>query len=125
MKKLLLLFSHSLTDAQKKDAKNMGVADFVTLPDKLQYLWSNVPSEMDDIKEYAKPFCEFIDTHANEGDFVLIQGDFGLTYNLVSYAKQKGLIPVYSTTKRKAKEIIKNGKVSKISEFKHVRFRKY
>ena len=125
MKKLYLLFSHKLTPEQIEDAKkNLGVEEFVYMPSDLQEKWSNVPGEMGDLSEYAKDFMKFLDT-AKEGDYVLIQGDFGLTYKLVNFTKNKNLIPVYSTTKRISKEINSGNKVLKISEFDHVRFRKY
>jgi hypothetical protein len=122
--KMYLLFSHKLTDAQIKDAKKLGVDEFVYLPDDLQRKFSNVPPELESIKEYAKDFEKFLE-NAKSGDYVLIQGDFGLTCHLVNFSKSKGLIPVYATTKRISKDIKKDGKVVKISEFKHIRFRKY
>jgi hypothetical protein len=121
---MYLFFSHNLTDEQIKDAKSMGIVEFISLPDELQYLWSNIPPELDSLDGYDEPFYEFL-KDAKKGDFVLIQGDFGLVYRLVDFSKKNGLIPVYATTKRIAKEIVKNAKVIKISEFKHVKFRKY
>jgi len=123
--KLFLFFSHTLTQEQINDAKNLGIDKFVPLPNELQYLWSNVPPELEDIEEYAKPFYEFLNINARKGDYVLVQGDFGLSCRLVNYSKQKGLIPVYATTKRKVIETEKDGKIVKKSEFKHVRFRRY
>jgi len=123
--KLFLFFSHTLTQEQINDAKNPGIDKFVPLPNELQYLWSNVPPELEDIEEYAKPFYEFLNINARKGDYVLVQGDFGLSCRLVNYSKQKGLIPVYATTKRKVIETEKDGKIVKISEFKHVQFRRY
>jgi len=59
--KMFLLFSHKLTDEQIKDAKsNLGVDEFVYLPDDLQNKFSNVPPEIDDIKEYTKDFIKFL-----------------------------------------------------------------
>jgi len=123
--KLFLFFSHTLTQEQINDAKNLGIDEFISLPKDLQYLWSNVPPELEDIEEYAKPFYEFLNINARKGDYVLVQGDFGLSCRLVNYSKQKGLIPVYATTKRKVIETEKDGKIVKISEFKHVQFRRY
>jgi predicted glycosyltransferase len=122
--KMYLLFSHKLTDAQIKDAKKLGVNEFVYLPEDLQQKWSNVPPELERIKEYAKDFEEFLKS-AQKGDYVLIQGDFGLTCHMVNFSKNNGLIPVYATTKRISKDINQNGKIIKISEFQHIRFRMY
>ncbi|NPA87284.1 MAG: hypothetical protein GXO01_01130 [Epsilonproteobacteria bacterium] len=125
MKKLYLLFSHKLTPEQIEDAKkNLGVEDIVYMPSNLQEKWSNVPAEMEELGEYSKDFMKFLDT-AKAGDYVLIQGDFGLTYKLVNFTKSKNLIPIYATTKRVSKEVNSGNKVLKVSEFDHVRFRKY
>ena len=51
----------------------------------------------------------------------MIQGDFGLSYNLINYAKSLDLITVYATTKRIAAV---HGAL-KYSMFKHVVFREY
>ena len=51
--KMFLLFSHQLTDEQKKDAiENLKVTKFISLPEKLQKLWSNIPPEIESLGEY-------------------------------------------------------------------------
>jgi len=124
--KMFLFFSHKLTDEQIKDAKeNLGISEFVYLPEDLQYKFSNVPPEIEDIKEYSRDFKEFLKNNAKKDDYVLIQGDFGVVFQIVEFCKENSLKAVYSTTKRIAKEKKVEGKIVKISEFKHVRFRKY
>jgi len=124
--KMFLLFSHKLTDEQIKDAKeNLGVNEFVYLPPSLQKKFSNVPPELEDIKEYSQIFIDFLKDNAKKEDFVLIQGDFGVVFNVVEFCKECNLRAVYSTTKRVVKEQIIDGKVVKISEFKHIKFRRY
>ena len=124
--KMFLLFSHKLTEDQIKDAKdNLGVKEFVYLPDDLQKKFSNVPPELDDIKKYSEVFIDFLKNNAKKEDFVLIQGDFGIVFNVVEFCKENNLKAVYSTTKRIVKEKIIDGKVVKISEFKHIKFRRY
>ncbi|MCQ6253565.1 MAG: CRISPR-associated protein Csx20 [Methanocaldococcus sp.] len=123
---MFLLFSHNLTDDQINDAReNLKVDKFIYLPKELQNIWSNIPPEIEDITDYLKPIKEFLKNNANDGDYVLIQGDFGATYNMVNYAFENNLIPIYATTKRVVKEVIEDGKVITIREFKHCRFRKY
>ena len=124
--KMFLLFSHKLTSEQIKDAKeNLGVKEFVYLPKDLQERFSNVPPEIDDIKEYSKIFINFLEKNASSEDYVLIQGDFGIVFWVVEYCRENNLKAVYATTKRVVKEEVIDGKVIKISEFKHVRFRYY
>ena len=126
MFKMFLLFSHKLTDEQIKDAKaNLGVREFIYLPEDLQDKFSNVPPEIEDIKEYSKDFTEFLTDNAQKEDYVLIQGDFGVVFNIVEFCKSNDLKAIYSTTKRVVKEQIINGKIIKTSEFKHIRFRNY
>ena len=126
MKQMFLLFSHKLTPLQEKDAKeSLGVDKFVTLPDDLQNLWSNIPPELEKLDEYLTPLKNFIKDNAKNGDYVLIQGDFGGCYEMVNFVKSLGLIAIHSTTKRDAVEKIVDGKVEKFSRFEHVIFRRY
>ncbi len=126
MRQMFLLFSHKLTTQQEKDAKeSLGVEKFVALPDDLQNLWSNIPPELKELDEYLIPLKEFIKANANEGDYVLIQGDFGGCFEMVNFVKTLGLIAVHSTTKRDTVERVADGKVEKFSKFEHVIFRSY
>ncbi|CZE46263.1 CRISPR-associated protein Csx20 [Campylobacter geochelonis] len=121
--KLLLLFSHSLTNEQIKDAKNsLKITEFISLPQDLQSRFSQVPAELESLDEFAKPFYEFIKASATKGDFVLVQGDFGLSYKLVEFCKRANLKPVYATTKR---DVVIDEDGVKRSIFKHVKFREY
>ena len=64
--------------------------------------------------------------HAKEKDFVLIQGDFGACYLMVNFALEKGVIPVYSTTKRDAvDEYGDDDTIAIVHQFKHRIFRRY
>jgi len=123
--KMFLLFSHKLTDEQKNDAYSLGISEFVKLPENLQQKWSNVPADMENLDGYIDEFYEFLEKNAKKGDYALIQGDFGMCCKMADFCKKIGVVPVYATTKRVAKEIKKGDKVVKISEFKHVKFRRY
>ncbi len=127
MKKMILFFSHHLTEAQIEDAqKNYAIEEFVSLPKELQPLWSQIDPDIPTLKEGLKPLFDFLKTEAKKGDYALIQGDFGAVYLMVNYAKELGVIPVYATTKREAVEYIdENGKLVKKSVFEHRRFREY
>ena len=126
MRKMFLLFSHSLTNIQIEDGKNnLEVKDFIPLPKELQLLWSNIPSELVLLKEYLRPFRNFLAENSEYGDVVLIQGDFGAVYQMVNFAKDLGLKAVYATTQRTIEEIVIEGKTVKESIFQHRRFREY
>ncbi|MFA7021860.1 CRISPR-associated protein Csx20 [Aliarcobacter sp.] len=126
MNKMFLLFSHTLTKNQKDDAmKSFGIEEFMYLPKELQELFSNVPNDLKKLSEYLTPIKLFLKQYSKEGDFVLIQGDFGATYILVNFAKSLKLKAVYSTTKRVTQEFEEDGKIIKKSIFEHERFRDY
>ncbi len=126
MRQLFLLFSHTLTPAQEQDAQDsLGVERFVALPSELQQLWSNIPPDLTALSAYLEPLKAYIREHANAGDVVLIQGDFGGCYEMVNFVKDLGFVAVHSTTKRDVVEKTVNGKVEKFSRFEHVIFRCY
>jgi len=126
MKKMILLFSHTLTLEQKEDAKTyLKVDEFISLPEELQKLWSNIPPELDNLDEYLKPISNYLKNNLKKGDYVLVQGDFGATCKMVSFIKNLKSIPVYATTKRNAIERKVDGKVIKTAIFEHVRFRRF
>lgn len=124
-KKALLVFSHQLTENQKKELiEEYGVKEIESLPKELQNIWSNV-SIKKDYKENLEKIKEFVKKNFDKGDIILIQGNWGYTYNLVNLSIKNGLIPVYSYTERNVEEIKDGETVKKISFFKHVKFVKY
>jgi len=126
MKKLFLLFSHTLTPIQEQDAKeSMGIEAFVKLPDDLQKLWSNIPPYLTTLDVYLEPLKSYILQNASKDDVFLIQGDFGGCYHMVNFVKLQGMEAVHSTTTRDVVEKTVNGKVEKFSRFEHVIFRLY
>jgi len=125
MKKMLLIFSHNLTPEQKEDGeKNLSVKEFITLPYDLQSIWSQIPPE-GEIDETVRFFIEWIKNHAEKGDFVLIQGEFGTTFALADWCLREGLVPVYSTTRRVYEQTEEDGQIVNRHVFRHVRFREY
>lgn len=127
IRQMILIFSHRLTDIQVRDAKfGLGVEEFIYLPDELQSIWSNIDPYAEHIEDKLEGIFEWIDKNANKEDYVLIQGDFGATYQLVEYCRSKGLKPIYSTTKREAVETGEdNGSLVLGHRISHVRYREY
>jgi len=126
MKRMFLLFSHKLTASQEADAKDsLEVGEFVYLDQELQKVWSNVPPNLSDLKEYLEPIVEFLKSSLRSGDVVLVQGDFGATCYMARVVKELGGVAVYATTKRDVVEIKVGDKIEKKSIFEHVMFRKY
>ena len=117
-----LLFSHTLTKEQISEVKNNLACDaIISLPQDLQELWSNIPSELDSLFFYLSPIKEYLCSNLNKKDYVLVQGDFGATYTMINYIKELGATPVYSTTKREVVEIHHGDSVAKQSFFKHIK----
>lgn len=125
LKKLFLIFNHTLTEEQIFDAKeNLKVTEILSLPEELQKQWSNFPPDTEETDTSA--IENWLSENSEKNDWVLVQGDFGATYKLVNFAFSRKLIPVYATTKRVTLEKISpDGEIEKTSVFKHVRFRKF
>ena len=124
-KKVLLVFSHQLTENQEKELiEEYKVKKIESLPEELQNMWSNV-SIKKNYKENLEKIKEFIKENFNKNDIILIQGNWGYTYNLVKWSIENELIPVYSYTERNVEEIKDGEIVKKISYFEHVKFVEY
>ena len=123
--KALLLFSHQLTENQEKElVENFKVKKIVSLSSELQEMWSNV-SIKENYKENLEKIKKYIEENFNENDVMLVQGNWGYTYNIVKWSIEKKLVPVYSYTERNVEEIKDGENVKKISYFKHVKFIEY
>lgn len=127
MPDLLLLFNHTITDAQHKDAvQQLGIKRIIEPPPAIRAAWSALPPEEAALVPVLQPVVTWLDATASAGDYVLVQGDFGACWLLVNHCLQQGYIPVYSTTRRHAvEEHLDDGTVRLVHRFSHVRFRKY
>lgn len=125
-KRMLLVFSHQLTEEQKKEAiDRFGVREFLKLPPELQRKWSAIPPELDSLNGYLEDILDWIEENGHRGDIALIEGDFGATMLAVNYCRRLGIIPVYAASERKVEEERYNDVVVAKRTFKHVRFREY
>ncbi len=127
MPRLFLLFNHTVTLSQQENARSeLGVDTIIEPPLELRHRWANIPPDVPGLRPWLQPMCDWLAEHAQPGDYVLIQGDFGACYLLVRFALENRYIPVYATTERHAKENnLENGRVILEHTFDHVRFRKY
>ena len=123
MKTLFTLINHTLTSEQEEDArKNLNINKSIHIADAT---WSDIdPSEKSVIK-IVEIYKYRLRLQAKAGDVLLVQGDYGATYNMIRFAKNMGLIAVYATTNRIVSEQVENGKVVIKREFKHAKFREY
>ena len=127
MRQFIILFNHTLTKQQQDDAKRiLGVSGFISPPLHLKEKWRQIPADLDDISAYLSPLIQWLEQEMTTGDFLLIQGDFGASFYIADWAIANGFIPIYSTTKRIARENQHdNGHVSLQHQFYHVHYRKY
>lgn len=117
-----------LTEDQEKEAKDvLKITQIIPLPQHLQELWSNIPPDVDLNSSLFDPITSFLLENKGEGEnYCLVQGDFGATVYLVSWCIKHGFVPIYATTRRTSKEVVKpDGSVEIVKVFKHERFRKY
>lgn len=126
-KSMHLLFSHQLTKDQQQSATvNYGVTCFNPAPEKIQTIWSQIPPDAERLDPVLLPVKTWLEQQAVKGDLVLIQGDFGATVLMVNYALSLGLVPVYATTQRQARDkILSDGRIETHHVFKFKRFRMY
>ena len=124
---MYLLFSHQLTfDQQKSAEKNFGVTRFITSPEWVQTIWSQIPPDAERLEPILLPIKTWLKQYPSKGDMVLIQGDFGATVLMVNHALALGLVPIYATTERQAKEKnMPDGKIEIFHVFNFRRFRIY
>lgn len=125
IRKALLVFSHQLTENQEKELNGeYNVKQIEKLPENLQNIWSNVTIG-ESYKENLEKIKNYIIENFHKEDVLVIQGNWGYTYNLVKWAIENEYLPVYSYTERNVEEIKDGEDVKKISYFRHVKFLKY
>ncbi|MDH7553659.1 MAG: CRISPR-associated protein Csx20 [Spirochaetota bacterium] len=124
---MCVLMNHRMTESQNNDAVNaLKVEKFIFPPENLQKIWEQIPADNEDILDIVEPVLQWLWDNSNEGDYIFVQGDFGATLLVVSWAFKHDRIPVYSTTQRKYESTInEKGEVVNVHTFKHVRFRRY
>ena len=127
MRKIFLLFSHKLSEAQIKELKDrFRIKEFVNLSNELQKLWSNFPPENNFPEKIADKFIAYLEKNSKKDDLILVQGEFGLVFYIVDWCLKNQRIPVYSTTKRIFREEKQpDGSIKNIHIFKHINFRVY
>lgn len=120
---MFVLISHNLTEEQKDQALRVfGVENIVNIADDA---WSSINPSDENILDALSVYKKELMLEAKAGDILLVQGDFGATYNMINFAKNIGLKTIYATTKRVVQELIIDRKSVTRREFKHEKFREY
>ncbi|MGQ9750628.1 CRISPR-associated protein Csx20 [Desulfosoma sp.] len=121
------LLSHKPTPEQEKELfTQWHVHAVMRLPDPLQSLWSQVPPEDRSVRSHLKPILEWLENESAPGDVLVVQGEFGATFGVASWALGRSMVPVYATSERIMEESVQpDGSVLQKRIFRHVRFRPY
>ena len=126
MPRTFCLLNHKLTPRQLEELEvEFQSAEVVCSPEALSRKWSQIHPE-----ESREMVVEAVvgwlqDNHAQPGDLFVVQGDFGCTFTLVDYALQRGMVPLYATTIRIARESRNGEQVHREYIFEHSGFRRY
>lgn len=121
MKKAFIFFSHKLTEKQIDELTTKWQCEkIISLPENLQTAWSNVNADAD-----IRIFADFLKENSSEGDILLIQGEWGTTFNLINYAKDNNLVPIYAFSVRNSIEKKEGEAIIKTSVFEHLEFKRY
>ncbi|MDR0676857.1 MAG: hypothetical protein LBF97_07470 [Elusimicrobiota bacterium] len=123
MKKLFTLINHNLLESQLAEAKEvLKIDEIVNLSDST---WASIDPYEEKVADKLNAYKKRLQDEAKNGDYLLVQGDFGATYSMVNFAFANDIVPIYATTKRVFNERIVDGKIIITREFIHARFRKY
>lgn len=122
----LCLLNHTLTEQQLLELREKMVVQKILYPyEDLQAKWALIPTDEVLPIAYYSEFIHWIDESSHEGDYIILQGEFGSTFYLVEYVFNRGLIPLHSVTQRVAEEFRQNEVITRTYRFKHVCFRRY
>lgn len=125
MPKTFCLLNHTLTQKQLAELSEKFNSTQVIYPEKnLAELWAQIPPEKNN-DEVVKVVASWLKENSVPGDLFIIQGEFGSTFTLVDFALKNGLVPLYATTRRIARESRNGETVHREYIFEHVCFKKY
>lgn len=121
MADLHLLFNHVLSKDQIREAEEvLKIKDIYTLPPRLNALWSDVNPRGELDRSHLAPIERWLTEKAQEGDYVLVQGECGATFYMVDLCFKRGFVPIYATSDLHHDEHVMRG-----GHFRHVGFRRY
>ena len=125
MPKGFCLLNHQLTERQIEELKNRYKCEKIIYPSQeFSAKWAQIPPSLVLDLQVIKSIVDWLSS-AKENDVFVVQGEYGSTFALVDYALKKNLIPIYSVTKRIAKEEKEGEKITRHYVFEHECFRQY
>ncbi len=123
---MFVVMSHRLTEAQVQEIyQRFNIDNIVYLPEQLRNLWGDIPPEGEWDDCWLQPLKAWLSEQLNQGDKLIVQGEFGATYALVGWLQNRGFSVYYATSQRRVTETVEGEQVFTRRLFEHVNFRKY
>jgi CRISPR-associated protein, TM1812 family len=95
----ILIFKDSLDEEQKKELiTKFKISKISKLTIEVAKEWQNLKSDKNK-ETNIKRFKEIIEKNIDFGDVLLINGEIGITFEIVNWAKEKGIIVIYEVLK--------------------------
>jgi hypothetical protein len=122
-----VVLNHQLTREQCEDARQQwGVSKFPMMPINLAAAWANIDPHGELDLDVAKSIVDWVRSVAPVGSPVVVQGEAGMTFEVVNRLIVAGYVPVYATSERKVIEtVLPDGSTETRRIFEHVQFRAY
>ena len=95
----ILIFKDSLDEEQKKELiTKFKISKISKLTIEVAKEWQNLKNDKNK-ESNIKRFVEIIEKNIDFGDILLINGEIGITFEIVNWAKEKGIIVIYEVLK--------------------------
>ena len=124
---IAVVLNHDLSQKQITEIhEELDVSSIYELPESLLEFWKQISPSGELPVVSLKQICRWIEQKTTDGDFVVIQGEFGTVFYLVDFCFAIGRIPLYATSERKYRETQRSDdSVERYHIFRHVQFRRY
>jgi len=125
--KVFVIMSHPLSVEQEGELHTrFAPEEILFLPESLKSTWTSIPSLGPWNPEWIEDILTWLKGEMVPGDIAIVQGEYGATFFLVNWLKERGIDSYYATTERQAIETIReDGSVEMKKIFRHVNFRQY
>ncbi len=95
----ILVFKEIFGEQEKSEViKKYKIKRISKLSSEIAKEWQNLENDSNKEKN-IKRFKDIIDRNIDSGDILLIEGEVGITFELVNWAKEKGIIAIYGVEK--------------------------
>ena len=94
---IIIITNENLQDEEKNMIiDKYKIRKIKMLSDVIQKKWEEIGINNDISQKKLDEMKVMIKRNIEKGDYILIQGDLGATFDIVSWAKEEGFIPIYS-----------------------------